>query len=154
MKTSVIADVFGFDVTGKDKEGGRWDFECEMYSYETGKVHGRAKRCEYAYSVSQSGKTQMEIKVYDVSNAKDCDGWTLRIFNMSMEGVVFSYMENGYISGTGFVTKLGYFTDEDYPTEQIAEGYVDSCFPTDHFVGSDTGSAFKVEFRLIPRSKR
>lgn len=142
-------DAFDFNIKGKDKDG-KFDLVLECHSYANGKVTGKAKRCEYSYTTTTSGQSRLDVKVYDTSGVTDCDGWTLRTFDLRMDGVVIAFIENGWISGSAYVTSLSYFTDEDYPHDEVAEeGYVESCFPTDRFK-SDAGLAVKVSFSIRP----
>jgi hypothetical protein len=131
-----------------DKDG-KWDFQIEFYSHATRNLVGKVSKVDFAY---EGNKGRMNVKAYHPGKAKDCDQWTLRLFDLRLEGVEFSYMEGRYIAGTGYMESMGYFGRDEEP--EIEDGYIESCFPPDKYSGKNSGSRLTVAFTLTLRKEK
>lgn len=143
--TSALTKVFDLPKITGDKDG-KWDFQIEFYSYDTGNLVAKVDKVDFTY---MPDKGRMNVKAYSPREARDCDGWQLRLFDLRLEGVTLNFMEGRFFTGTGFMESLGYFGEGEDPG--IEDGYVDSCFPPEKFDGKDRSSFLRVSFTFSLR---
>ena len=138
----------------KGDSDGRWD--AEFSTMGRLRVFGEVKRCEWVLDRNGRGEPRLQVKAYyRKGEARDCDGWQLRVFQCDIYGPTIEYAESGYITASGFAEGIKYLTDAETEAEGfIEDGYVDSCFPPTKIRSSGRNDTFmRVEVVLTLRSK-
>jgi hypothetical protein len=147
-----IADLFNRKIKGAPD--GRYNLYLQQNEFSDEAL--KVTRVEYTYD----GK-RLQLKAYYPERVVDCDRWTLRVFNATIENPVTNFMENGYWSGSGYMSSIAYFDDDepidiepnDDDDDPDIKGYVDSCFPPEKLGDAFSNIAIKVVFTITPRNK-
>lgn len=123
-----VKDKSAYYPTIVGREDGRWDAIISDPGRDENKVH--VEHCEWVLSRATNGEERFQIKAYYTGEARDCDGWLLRTFQMDVERPHIDYAESEYIAGSGYVESVNWLTPEETEAEGFIEDErVDSCFP-------------------------
>ena len=138
----------------KGDSDGRWDAEITM-NRRLVKL-GEVKRCEWILDRNGRGEPRLQVKAYyGGGDARDCDGWQLRVFQCDLNGAVIDYAESSYIAATGYAESVSYLTPEEIAAEGfIDDGRVGSCFPPAKVAPSERDAFMRVEVVLTLRSDK
>ena len=89
---------------------------------------------------------RLVIKAYYPTAARDCDGWWLRTFQLTVENYSLDYASHNFIGGKGYAQSIGWFTPEEADEYVDGEDRVDSCFPPDRITAEPF--YFLVDFQI------